>query len=31
MAEGKGFEIIITQTGGGEIYIGSKNINSVEF
>lgn len=31
MAEGTGFEVKISQTGGGEIYIDSKNIISVEF
>lgn len=31
MAEGTGFEVKITQTGGGEIYIDSKSITSVEF
>lgn len=31
MAEGVGFELKITQNGGGEIYIDSKNIKSVEF
>lgn len=31
MAEGVGFELKITQTGGTEIYIDSKNISSVEF
>ena len=31
MAEGVGFELKITQTGGAEIYIDSKNITSVEF
>ena len=31
MAEGTGFEVKISQTGGGEIYIDSKNIKSVEF
>lgn len=31
MAEGTGFEVKISQTGGGEIYIDSNNITSVEF
>ncbi len=31
MEEGIGFEIKITQNGGGEIYIDSNNITSVEF
>lgn len=31
MAEGIGYELKITQTGGSEIYIGDKNIKSVEF
>lgn len=31
MAESVGYELKITQTGGAEIYIDSKNISSVEF
>lgn len=31
MAEGIGYEVKISQTGGGEIYIDSNNITSVEF
>lgn len=31
MAEGMGFELKITQTGGSDIYIDSKSICSVEF